>query len=118
MATMLFRQHMSALGGGGGSVLNKATADSPEVVVAFYEERLGATQHDAATGSAKWHIEDAPNGMGGGQHLEIWPVAGAYPFKGAQGSHPPPPDARTVIHQSYLYTPLKDPPDAMSPARE
>ena len=104
-STVLFSESVSAMGGGGGIVQNDVTADPIEVVVAFYEERLGIAQRDAGSGSAVWHFPESEGGVRGGQHLEVWPVAGAYPFRGDRGSSPQPPDAKTVIHRSSMYIP-------------
>lgn len=104
-STILYNESMSAAGGGGGMVHNYVTADPLEVVVAFYEERLGVAQRDTASGSATWHFPDAQEGWRGGRHLEVWPIDGAYPWRGSHGAYPQPPDARTVIHDSYMYVP-------------
>jgi len=106
-STPLFSQSMSAAGGGGGEEYDEATADPLEIVVAFYEERLGAAQRDAASGSATWHFPDPDGRNRGGQHLEVWPADGAYPFREAPGSSPLPPEARTVICHSTLYLPAE-----------
>lgn len=88
---------------------NYATADPPEVVVAFYEERLGPPQRDAEAGSATWHFSESRKGLRGGQHLEVWPVDRAYPFRNNPDSDPNPPDTKTVVNRSYLYTPEEEP---------
>jgi hypothetical protein len=113
--TILFSQSMSAAGGGGGMAQNEVTADPTEVVVAFFEERLGPAQRDAASGSAVWHFPESDGGLRGGRHLEVWPVDGAYPFRDDEGSYPQPPDARTVIHYSYLYVPAEADPESGPP---
>jgi hypothetical protein len=100
-STVIFWQSMMAVNGARGMVQNHVTADPPDVVIAFYEEKLGAAQRDVVAESATWHFGDT----GGGQHLEVWPITGAYPFRGAPGSLPPPPDAKTVIDRSYLCSP-------------
>lgn len=106
-ATLLFHHSMAARGGGGGSTQNTVTADPPEVVIAFYEERLGVAERNAPAESATWRIADAQPGWNGGQHLEVWPSAGPYPFRNSLGSLPQPSDAHTVIHLSYMYVPLR-----------
>lgn len=102
-STVLFRQTMTAAGGGGGMVINYASADAVEAVVAFYQQRLGTAQRNPISGSAIWHFPESDGEFRGGQHVEVWPAAGAYPFREHQGALPLPPDARTVIHHSHLF---------------
>jgi hypothetical protein len=103
-STSFFWQSMSARGGGGGMIQNYATADPPEVVARFYEERLGPAQSSNSVAFI-WHssIDGEDGGFQGGQHLEVWAVEGAYSFRDI--SSQPPLDTKTVIHMSYLLVP-------------
>ena len=101
-------QTMSSVGGGGGMVQNWSTADPPEAVVAFFEQRLGVA-NEWGTGSgfaAKWRFDSADEEEKGGERLEIWPAVGSYPFRDDPTAAPPA-GTRSIIHQSSFYAPAR-----------
>jgi len=84
-------------GAGGGMLQNWATEDPPEVVAAFFGERLGAgAPAPGAPWPAAWHLS-SPDGSE--HHVEVWPADGPYPFRDDVVA-PPPAGARTVVHES------------------
>jgi hypothetical protein len=92
---------------GGGMLQNWASDDPPEAVAAFYGERLGAgVPAPGAPWPAAWHLS-APDGSE--HHVEVWPADGAYPFRDDVVA-PPPPGARTVVHESsYVRAAIEQP---------
>ena len=57
-ATLVKSQHVSLMGGGGGTHSGYATDDAFETVVVYYEQHLGPCDRDSAAGTNKWLRSD------------------------------------------------------------
>ncbi len=111
---LLGTQTQSAVGGGGGRTEDYASADPPEVVIAFYEKHLGGAKRDETLGMASWNFPTDSPKWAGGSHLNVRPASSLYSPRGkdAPPSHTSknalPQDTQTIIQTSYfLFYPSK-----------
>lgn len=92
---------VSASGGGGGGETTYATADPLEVVLAFYEQKLGAFKRYSS--AASWSFEESTDSGSSIQKVDLLCISASYPCDLS-----PPPNTQTIISYGYMSLPSKN----------